>query len=157
MGGLAESKLSPRNRSCQVVAVAAHPGGSARTRAWPQTGVVKLRALPDPDLVEQRSDVVPGLLVVPDPGGDEERGQRLVEDRDPGSLVGDDAVDAGPQLPGGGRVGLLRRPRLVGQLVDVMIAERGEVVVRAAGQDRENKVRRGGNVWCPAGEAQLDL
>ena len=48
--------------------------------------------------------------------------------------------------------------------VDVRIAELGEVggaggilVERAAGQDREEEVRRGGNVCCPAGEAQLDL
>jgi Glyoxalase-like domain len=31
----------------------------------------KERALPDPDLVEQRAAVRRGLLVVPDPGGDE--------------------------------------------------------------------------------------
>src|SRR5436190_18785925 len=131
------------DRSYQIVVMAAHPRGFARTRAWSQTRVVKLRALPYPDMVEQRSDVGPGILVVPDPGGDEERGHRLVEDRDPGSLVGDVAVDAGPQFPGGGRIGRLRRLRLAGQLVDVMIAELGQVggaggilVERAAGQDR---------------------
>ena len=39
-------------------------------RAWPQTRVVMLGALTDPDLVEQRA-VDRGFLVVPDPGGDE--------------------------------------------------------------------------------------
>jgi hypothetical protein len=53
----------------QKVLVAAHPGGVARTRAQPQTRVGMLRALPDPDLVEQRAGVIRGLLAVPDPGG----------------------------------------------------------------------------------------
>jgi hypothetical protein len=55
----------------QKVLVAAHPGGVARTRAQPQTWLGMLRALPDPDLVEQRAGVIRGLLAVPDPGGDE--------------------------------------------------------------------------------------
>ena len=49
-------------------AIIARPAGLAR--GWPQAQVVMVRALPDPDLVEQRA-VNRGLLVVPDPGGDE--------------------------------------------------------------------------------------
>ena len=68
---MTKPKIVSMDRSYRVVVLAAHPGGSARTRAWSQTGVVKLRALPDPDLVEQWAAVRRGLLVVPDPGGDE--------------------------------------------------------------------------------------
>jgi exodeoxyribonuclease V alpha subunit len=50
--------------------------------------------LPDPHLVDQIG-VNRGLLVVPDPGGDE-AGQCLIEDRHPGSLIGDEAIDLGP-------------------------------------------------------------
>src|SRR5215471_11944037 len=127
-----------------------------------QTRVVMLRALPDPDLVEQRA-VNRGFLVVPGSGGDE-HGRSLVEDRDPGSLASDDAVHLCPQSSGGGWVGLLRRLRLAGQLVGVRIAELSEavgaggiLVEGAAGQYREEEVRRGGNVCCPPGEAHLDL
>src|SRR5215471_10495168 len=126
-----------------------------------QTRVVMLRALPDPDLVEQRA-VNRGFLVVPGSGGDE-HGRSLVEDRDPGSLAGDDAVHLCPQSSGGGWVGLLHRLRLAGQLVGVRIAESTEVVAAgivvegAAGQYLEEEVRRGGNVCSPPHEAQLDL
>ncbi len=61
--------------------------------------------LPDPDLVEQRP-VEGGCLVVVDPGGDE-HGACLVEQRCPGSLIGDDPVDPRPQAPGSCRVGEL--------------------------------------------------
>ena len=82
--------------------------------------------LPDPYLAEQ-GPVDRGCLVVPGPGGDES-GQACVEDRDVGGLVGDDAVDLGPQPAGHGGVGELRGPRLAGQLVDVGIAELGPVL-----------------------------
>jgi hypothetical protein len=54
----------------QKVLVAAHPG-PARTRAQSQTWIGMLGALSDPHLVEQRAGVIRGILVVPDPGGDE--------------------------------------------------------------------------------------
>ena len=41
---------------------------------------------------------------------------------DPGCLVGDDAVDLRPQLPGGGRIAQLLGLCLSGQLVDVRVA-----------------------------------
>src|SRR5690242_14479312 len=73
-----------------------------------------MRALPDPGLVEQ-GPVSSGFLVVPGSGGDE-YGWRCVFQWDPWRLVGDDAVDPGPQFPGGG-IGELLGLRLAGQLV----------------------------------------
>src|SRR6185312_8223630 len=141
-------------------------GPAERSATWTagqDEGYEPKGRLSDPDLVEQRAVVIRGYQAVPDPGGDE-HSCCLGEERDPGSLVGEDTVDAGPQLPGGGRVGLLRRLRLVGQLVGVRIAELGEVagaggilVKGAAAQDRAEEVRRGGKVCSPARAAHLDL
>jgi hypothetical protein len=66
-----------------------------------------------------------------------------VEDRDPWCLVGDDAIHLLPQLPGGGGVGRLRRLRLAGELVDVRIAEPGEVAGVGGVLVNERQVRSG--------------
>jgi len=82
-------------------------------------------ALPDPGLVEQ-GPISGGFLVVPGPGGDE-YGWSCVLQWDPGRLVGDDAVDSRPQLPGGGGIGWLLGLRLSSELVDVRVAVLGGV------------------------------
>jgi F420-dependent oxidoreductase-like protein len=156
----------------------------ARLRAWRDAGVDTVRlypagdtltarldtlargidlvraALPDPHLVDQRS-VQRGILVAPNPGGDE-YGEACVENRDIGCLVGNDAIGLGPQPPGRGGVGELRRLRLAGQRVDVRIAELGPVesaglVSRLAAQHGAEERRRGGEVGAPSCETGLDL
>ena len=104
-----------------------------------ETKVLRECLLPDPHLVEQRS-VHRGYLVVPDPGGDESRPwTRWTGTQGAWSVTMRSML--GPQLPGGGGVGELRRLRLAGQLVDVRIAELGQVAGARARQPSGSSAR----------------
>jgi len=62
--------VRPTTGLCLATGRDAYLAGRAIIRRAAGPRVVMLRALPDPDLVEQRA-VNRGFLVVPDPGGDE--------------------------------------------------------------------------------------